>query len=1028
MKHQITGRYLFGSTLVMCVAIMTAAIYMALELREDVQSRINSTTQNLAVSVRQTLDGMLDSIDVALQTTADEVAHLNVPGHANSLAISEYMDRQVGRLAHVDFMRGTDAKGDVIYGSGRPAKVVSMSDRPFFMKLRDDPTSALYMADPMVSKITGNSVVTFARRFNQPDGKFAGTVYASISVDKLTMLLAQIAMPSGGTIALRGNDMRLIARYVSEGENRIPIGSTQLIAAFAAALQRDPLAGTFVSDSSTADPVARTYSYQRSEKYKFIAVVGLPMDQNFSEWRHQAMALLALATMLSLVLAFQVHSFIRSRSSLETMVASLKSSQSELQENHLKLERSERRHLLLLKNLNSGVVVHAPDSSVVFSNRQASALLKLTEDQMRGKTAIDPSWCFVDVRGKPLTPDSYPVSAVIRSKQALEGMELGVKVSGDEALVWLEVSAFPEFFADGSLEQVVVSFYDISRRKQAENASQRAARALRLVSDTNITLARATEKPQLLEDICNLICEKGGYLMAWIGYAQNDETRSVMPMAHAGFNHGYLASATISWSAASPYGMGPIGVALRTGLTQVNRDYDNNPSTQPWRDAARDHGFRSSIALPFTKKSGDRGVVSIYASLTDAFNDEEVALLEELTLNLVHELDALEDRRLRLEAESASRAKANFLANMSHEIRTPLNAITGLAHLIRRDGLTQAQSVKLDKLESASQHLLNILNDILDMSKIEADKLTLELLPLRIESIVSNVVSMLHQRAQSKNLELITEVGALPSNLEGDPTRLQQALVNYASNAIKFTDSGRIFIRVRVDADSEDNALLRFEVADTGIGIQPAALDRLFSDFEQADNSMTRRFGGTGLGLSITRKLARLMGGDAGAQSTPGAGSIFWFTVCLKKGALQSVPHHQPSTEEALAMLRERHGGKRVLVAEDDPVNSEIACILLEDASLEVDVAEDGVLALEKASQNKYAVILMDMQMPHMDGLEATREIRQLSGYAATPILALTANAFATDKALCLAAGMTAFLTKPIPPEELYSALLDVLG
>jgi signal transduction histidine kinase/CheY-like chemotaxis protein/PAS domain-containing protein len=1029
MWTRSTGRrFLIGTTLVMCSAIVVAAIFMAMQLRQDLQSRINSTTQNLAVSVRQTLDGLMDTIDVALQSTVDEVAHQSASGHPDNQFISEYMDRQVKRLAHVDFMRGTDLKGDVVYGFGRPSALVNMSDRQFFLSLRDDSNPGLYIANPVISKITGKTVVAFARRINGPNGSFAGTVYASSAVDNLTKLLAQIEMPAGGTIALRGADMSLIARHVFGGENRIPIGSKQMIAAFATALQRDPLAGTFVSESSSADPEARTYSYQRSEKYKFLAVVGLPIEQSLVEWRYQAMALLALATMLSLALASLVYSFIRSRSSLETMVASLKNSQNDLQENHLKLERSEQHHLSLLKNLHSGIVVHAPDSSVVFSNWQASALLKLTEDQMLGKTAIDPSWCFVDVNGKPLAPDSYPVSTVIRSKQALEGMELGVKVSGDEGLVWLEVSAFPEFFADGSLEQVVVSFYDISQRKQAENANQRTTRALRLVSDTNITLARATEKPQLLEDICNLICEKGGYLMAWIGFAQNDENQSVMPMAHAGFNHGYLASVTISWSAASPYGMGPIGVALRTGQTQVNRDYDNNPSINPWRKAARDHGFRSSIALPFTKKSGVKGVVSIYASLTDAFNDEEVALLEELTLNLVHELDALEDRRLRLEAESASKAKANFLANMSHEIRTPLNAITGMAHLIRRDGLTPAQSVKLDKLESASQHLLNILNDILDLSKIEADKLTLEQLPLRIESIVSNVVSMLYQRAQSKNLELVTEVGALPANLEGDPTRLQQALVNYAGNAIKFTDAGKIFIRVRLDSESEDNAVLCFEVADTGIGIQPAALDRLFSDFEQADNSMTRRFGGTGLGLSITRKLARLMGGDAGAQSTPGVGSSFWFTVCLKKGALQSMPYQKRSAEDSLAMLQKRHGGTRVLVAEDDPVNSEIACILLEDAGFEVDVAEDGALALEKASQNMYRVILMDMQMPHMDGLEATREIRQLSGYEATPILALTANAFATDKARCFEAGMSAFLSKPIPPEELYSALLDVLG
>ena len=380
-------------------------------------------------------------------------------------------------------------------------------------------------------------------------------------------------------------------------------------------------------------------------------------------------------------------------------------------------------------------------------------------------------------------------------------------------------------------------------------------------------------------------------------------------------------------------------------------------------------------------------------------------------------------------AEIANVTKSAFIANMSHEIRTPLNAITGMANLIRRSGVTVQQAERLDKIDVAGQHLLEIINAILDLSKIEAGKFTLEETDVNIGAIMANVTSMLVERAQARNLKLVVENRALAHHFLGDPTRLQQALLNYASNAIKFTEAGSVIVRCYMEDDSADSALVRFEVQDTGMGLDLAQAGRLFSNFEQADNSITRKYGGTGLGLAITQKLAQLMGGKAGVVSSPGAGSTFWFTVRLKKGAhsIQAVTAAAAIDSAERVLLRD-YQGLRVLLVEDEMINREVALELLKDIWQIVDVAENGLEAVELASKNDYGLILMDMQMPLMDGLEATQRIRLLANGANVLIIAMTANAFVEDKARCFAVGMNDFIAKPVAPDVLFSTILKCLS
>ena len=379
-------------------------------------------------------------------------------------------------------------------------------------------------------------------------------------------------------------------------------------------------------------------------------------------------------------------------------------------------------------------------------------------------------------------------------------------------------------------------------------------------------------------------------------------------------------------------------------------------------------------------------------------------------------------------AEAANRTKTAFLANMSHEIRTPMNAIVGLAHLLRRDAHDPVQVERLRKVSEAAAHLLQVINDILDLSKIEAGKLELEDTDFSLSAVLAGARALVAERAQARGLELALASDGVPDALRGDPTRLAQALLNLLSNAVKFTDRGRVDVSVteigRESTPAGDRLHLRFAVRDTGIGIAADKLGALFSAFTQADTSTTRRFGGTGLGLAITQRLAAQMGGEVGVTSTPGVGSEFWFSARVGLGAPAPARLPAPPAGDAETALRRRAVGRRVLLVEDNPVNQDVARELLRIAGLQVAVASDGAEALAAVAREPHDLVLMDMQMPVMDGLEATRRLRALPACRRLPVIAMTANAFGEDRAACLAAGMDDHIAKPVDPSQLYTVLL----
>ena len=582
----------------------------------------------------------------------------------------------------------------------------------------------------------------------------------------------------------------------------------------------------------------------------------------------------------------------------------------------------------------------------------------------------------------------------LRHKRAWSGLLSNRRKDG--YVYWAETYITPILNDNGSVFQYVGFLTDISDRKAAETklnyqmylleAAQRAARIG--YSETNLVTGNWHSSP-MLDEIYGIDKFYVRHFESWVSIIHPEDRTQVL---------NYLAEVKKD------------GAPFRAQYRVIRYKDGECCWVEAWGsieyENERPVRFVSTV-MDITERKLAEIELDQYRRNLETQVTERTKALDQSNKRLAAALEV---------AEAASLAKSDFLANMSHEIRTPMNAIIGMTGLLEQESIDPGQREKLKRITAAGDHLLALIEDILDLSRIEASKVVLYPSVFRPRDLLTQCINLLSDAINEKGLRVESHIEAsVPSVLQGDIARIKQILINFGSNAVKFTEKGSIRFSVMEVSNNGESALLRFEVEDTGIGINREVIDRIFLAFEQADSSTTRRYGGTGLGLAICKRLAKLMGGEIGAESTLGLGSKFWFTARLELASEFDSNEGSESTPLYTADLAQvDFKGARILLVEDNSTNQEITKDVLEKAGFYVDISDNGLDALVRVKSISYDLILMDTQMPEMDGIECSREIRKIPGYLEVPIIALTANAYERNRLNCLSAGMNDFIAKPV--------------
>ena len=945
-------------------------------------------------------------------------------------ALAQRLSRSVDNISNLG---AVTADGKVFCSSLPDAPAVDVSDRTWFRDVRK--ASGLTPGQFLIGKMSGKPGITFGYPLRDGAGNFSAAVFAATDIGWFDRLTTSYQLPAGWTSVLFSADGEAVSRFPDPEKwrtARLPEESRRaLVAAIKANERRVLMTGLDgVEQLFVLEPVNLANGALIVSVAAPIHEVVAQIDQGL--WLR--FSLLTAAAIVSLLLArYLLHRFVEDgiqrlsaaaqsvssgrfdthlptkdlppefasiNASFNAMVQelqrragrelvdqlALKQLNHDLEARVTALAQSESRYRRFFENSSSVMLIMDPRDGAIIDANQAAArfygwsqreLLTMNISQIN---ILTPQALLHEMQQARAAEQNY---ACFRHRRA------------DGSVRHVESFSGPIDIGDRQLLYSIV--HDVTERHKAEAEFRKLSMAIEQSPESIVI----TNLDARIEYVNEAFVRATGY--------QRDEVIGQNPkILHSGLTPKEEHAAL--WAALSS---GQTWKGEFINRRKDGSDYVEFAVISPVFDIDGQVTHYVAVKEDITEKK----------RLADEL-DHYRKHLEEVVMSRTEELE-----QAKTQAEAANRAKSAFLANMSHEIRTPMNAIIGVCHLMQhKPGRSDEDIEYLHKIDTSARHLLTIINDILDLSKIESGRLELEKVDFSVCAVLDQVRSIISESARSKHLAVEVACDAGPLWVQGDVTRFRQALLNLASNAVKFTASGSIAIRARLIAQAAGALTIRAEVQDTGIGLSKDAQANLFQSFMQADVSTTRRFGGTGLGLAITRRLATLMGGEAGVESEPGVGSTFWFTVTVEAGRADGVAAIEtPDAAQLIDKLQACASHLRLLVVDDEDINREVAIELLKSAGLQADTAVDGVEAVEKVRANDYALVLMDMQMPRLDGVEAARQICALTDRPRTRIIAMTANAFSEDRARCLAAGMVDFITKPVDPQMLYSVILKWL-